>query len=195
MFIEANRSGPWGKSASANSRQVWSNIKTGNKDAFTQLYTLYYRQLYNYGYKIAPNEELIKDCIQELFLAMWNQRETENEIHSMRSYLITAMRRIILRQIKKQKNCHERNRQYIDDFFDGIHDAEDPDERYEVTFNQQKLSKAINSLSTRQKEAVYLKYYDGLSNSEISYVMEINLQSVYNHISGAVRQLQKLIQK
>ncbi|MEX0771751.1 MAG: sigma-70 family RNA polymerase sigma factor [Balneolales bacterium] len=195
MFIEANRSGSWGKSASANSRQVWSNIKTGNKDAFTQLYTLYYRQLYNYGYKIAPNEELIKDCIQELFLAMWNQRETENEIHSMRSYLITAMRRIILRQIKKQKNCHERNRQYIDDFFDGIHDAEDPDERYEVTFNQQKLSKAINSLSTRQKEAVYLKYYDGLSNSEISYVMEINLQSVYNHISGAVRQLQKLIQK
>ncbi|MEX2403954.1 MAG: sigma-70 family RNA polymerase sigma factor [Balneolales bacterium] len=195
MFIEANRSGSWGKSASANSRQVWSNIKTGNKDAFTQLYTLYYRQLYNYGYKIAPNEELIKDCIQELFLAMWNQRETENEIHSMRSYLITAMRRIILRQIKKQKNCHERNRQYIDDFFDGIHDAEDPDERYEVTFNQQKLSKAINSLSTRQKEAVYLKYYDGLSNSEISYVMEINLQSVYNHISGAVRQLQELIQK
>ncbi|MEX0779042.1 MAG: sigma-70 family RNA polymerase sigma factor [Balneolales bacterium] len=195
MVIETNRSGTWSNSSNSKPGQIWSNIQLGNKDAFTQLYTLYYRQLFNYGFKMTLNEELVKDCIQELFLTMWNQREMGSEIYCMKSYLICSMRRIVLRQIKKQKNCYERNRQYIDSFLDNLYGVEDLDELDEVTYKrQQKLNKAIHSLSTRQKEAVYLKYYDGLTNSEISYVMEINLQSVYNHISGAVRQLQGLVQ-
>jgi RNA polymerase sigma factor (sigma-70 family) len=56
------------------------------------------------------------------------------------------------------------------------------------------LALALQSLSERQKEAVYLKFYDGLSNTEIAEVMQINVQSVYNHVSEAIAEMQEFVQ-
>jgi RNA polymerase sigma factor (sigma-70 family) len=52
---------------------------------------------------------------------------------------------------------------------------------------------ALQSLSKRQKESVYLKFYDGLSNTEIAEVMGVNIQSVYNHVSEAIGEMQEFV--
>jgi RNA polymerase sigma factor (sigma-70 family) len=52
---------------------------------------------------------------------------------------------------------------------------------------------ALLSLTHRQKEAVYLKFYNGLTNDEISEVMQVNKQSVYNHISKAIQKMQGFV--
>ena len=53
---------------------LWEQLRNGNKAALSELFELYFSQLYNYGRKICLDEEQVKDCIQDLFLEIWNQK-------------------------------------------------------------------------------------------------------------------------
>jgi RNA polymerase sigma factor (sigma-70 family) len=47
----------------------------------------------------------------------------------------------------------------------------------------------LNNLSRRQREVIYLRYYDDLTYEEISQVMGLNYQSVMNHLHKALKAL------
>lgn len=51
--------------------QIWLSFKQGNEDAFTELMELYYPSMLNYGLRFQNDRELVKDCIQDLFLELW----------------------------------------------------------------------------------------------------------------------------
>jgi RNA polymerase sigma-70 factor (ECF subfamily) len=54
-----------------------------------------------------------------------------------------------------------------------------------------RLLKAIEQLSGRQKEIVYLKYYQNLSYDEICDIMNINYQVARNLLYQAIKSLKK----
>ena len=54
---------------------------------------------------------------------------------------------------------------------------------------KEQLLKALEALNKSEKEAVFLKFYSGLSNAEIAQVMGVNSQSVYNYIHRAIQAL------
>lgn len=173
---------------------LWLKIKNGDEEALADLFRLYYNRLFNYGIKIVKNDEFIKDCIQELFLTIWDRKKYINEAFSVSSYLISSLRRTIFRKIRKQKTHYERNKKYFDHHFQETLNIEELIIHFETrSKNKEQLACALDQLGGRQKEAIYLKFYDGLSNNEIADVMGINKQSVYNHVSGAIRMLQKFI--
>lgn len=177
-----------------NENDLWLDIKDGNEQALADLFRLYYSRLYNYGMKIVTNQEFIKDCIQELFLTLWDSKNSINDAYSVKSYLFSSLRRTIFRKLKKNRTTYERNKKYVENHFTEPLNVEQLIVHFEVEQESKKqLRKAIDHLGGRQKEAIYLKYYDGLSNAEIADVMGINRQSVYNHVSGAIQRLQQFI--
>jgi len=50
-------------------------FKEGSRTSFDQIYDQLYPSLYNYGYRLCQNEELIKDCIQKVFIDIWQKRD------------------------------------------------------------------------------------------------------------------------
>jgi RNA polymerase sigma-70 factor (ECF subfamily) len=52
---------------------------------------------------------------------------------------------------------------------------------------------AINQLSNRQKEIVYLKLYQQLSYEEVSEIMQINYQAARNLFYQAIKSLRELL--
>ncbi|MFX8554371.1 sigma factor, partial [Acinetobacter baumannii] len=44
-----------------------------NKSSFEQLFKSYYKFLIHYGLKHTTNEVLLEDCVQELFLELWDK--------------------------------------------------------------------------------------------------------------------------
>lgn len=173
---------------------LWSEIKKGNEEALADLFCQYYNSLFNYAIKIVPNEEFVKDCIQELFLTIWDRKNNINDAYSVKSYLLSSIRRTVFRKLKKRRAVYERNKKYVDSHFHEVFNVEQLIIHLEIE-NEYKcqLEKAINNLGGRQKEAIYLKFYNGLSNSEIAEVMGIKKQSVYNHVSCAIQQLQEYV--
>ena len=174
--------------------KLWNQIRNGDKDSLSSLFEMYYAGLFNFGFKIIPREQFIKDCIQELFLTIWEQRNTISEVHSVKSYLYVSMKRMVFSNLKKYRNYQKRNVKYAEEFPDEITDVETwiISQENQAEYRVQ-LHEALQVLSNRQKEVLHLKYKDGLSNSEIATLLEINRQSVYNHVSEALKQIKSFI--
>lgn len=173
--------------------EIWRDFKKGNKEAFDHVYNNFYFILYNYGIKLSKDKDIVKDCIQNLFIELWRNKENLSDTNSIKFYLFKGLRRKIVNElINNRKLIH-----------DDVYDESDfeiilPHEYYlieEQTAQEQKekLLEGLNKLSKRQKEAIFLRFYDNLSYEEIASVMSLNIKSVYNLISKAVDALKKNI--
>lgn len=173
---------------------LWKEIRNGNEEALDNLYCSTYSHLYNYGFQITPQESLVKDAIQELFLRIWRTYPNLSQAYSVKSYLFQSLRRILLRNLKTEKNRSKRNKKYVEESFREIYNIEELMIHLETEKQQKEmLVKALDSLSKRQKEAIFLKFYEGASNKEIAQIMEINAQSVYNLIYRSVERLKTVL--
>src|SRR5690625_5658543 len=58
---------------------------------------------------------------------------------------------------------------------------------------KEELQKALNQLSNQQKEVLYLHYFNGMSYGEIEEILNINRQSVRNHMYRAMTYLRTIL--
>ena len=173
---------------------LWKSFCNGEKEALSKLFRVHYGALLDYGKRLVSNEEAAKDGIQKLFLKLWNKRNSITVPESVKAYLIVSYRRILLRGKEKKLNRYRRNQKYLDGFFDVTFSKEEIIIQNEIVAQKKdELVKGINQLSGRQKETLFLKYYNGLSNKEIAKVLEINHQSVKNNLYRAFKNIKGIV--
>lgn len=181
------------KPADENKSQFWHKITEGDKASFEHIFRSYYSDLYGYGLKLCGKPELVKDVIQELFVSVWERREELGKIHSLKVYLLVSLRRRILKLLYKEKReqtmLHEQFEP--DDFYFTAEEIMIRDEDLEE--RKRDLQEALNRLPTRQKEVIYLRFYNGMSYEEIEEILSINYQSVRNHVHRAIKTLREIL--
>lgn len=170
----------------------WEKFVNGDEAAFEQLFKTYYQPMYGYGIKIGGQPDLVRDSIQELFRNIWERRSELNHIESPNVYLFVSFRRKILKSISNNRKSG--NLDEVDDSEVICFGKEELIIKNEVKVQRkEKLQKALNKLSRRQKEVIYLHYYNGMSYGEIEQILSINRQSVRNHIYRAMETLRSLL--
>jgi hypothetical protein len=88
----------YGKGASFfDDYQLWQAFKAGSKPAFDHLYEAYFSALYGYGTRLCGDRELVKDCIQTLFVELWHHRTQVADVRCIKYYLYRCLRRKIIR--------------------------------------------------------------------------------------------------
>ena len=172
--------------------ELWQKIKKGDKNAFSQLFKLYYSDLMAYGIKIAGQETYAKEAIQLLFVKIWNKRATLKEITSVKSYLLTAYRRTLIDFLATEKKQQQLTAT-TPTFTIAPSDLQiiQQDKKIQVT----RLAELLNQLPTKQKEIIYLRFYNHLSYLEIAEIIDLNYQSVRNYSVKAIRFLRENWQK
>ena len=55
-------------------KELWIDFISGKNDAFEMIYLKYFHELYRYGCYFSRDEDLVKDCIQDLFINLYNYR-------------------------------------------------------------------------------------------------------------------------
>lgn len=170
--------------------QLWDEFRSGNKTSFEKLIKTHYRNLFIYGTKFRRDHEFIKDCLQELFLELWKNRQTIGSTPYVKSYLFKCVRNKVYRELHKNR-WHFRVAQIDDDYFFDVEFSIEHHLIREQTLREtaNKFSEALNKLPKRQKEIIYLRFYQDLEIDEIVGIMEINAQSVYNLIHKALSNL------
>ncbi len=171
---------------------LWKYFKEGHENALSQIYLSYYSTLYNYAYKICGNTELAEDCIQDMFTALWTRRKQLGNAHSIKAYLIACLRRRVIASIIQRDKMRSDSVQIAENQPDIVFSPEDfliIQETSEMQKNQ--LVKSLNKLTRRQREVIYLRYYDELSYKEISEILNINYQSVINILHRSYQVLKK----
>ena len=170
---------------------LWNQFKNGDEDAFVILFRHYYSGLFNYGCKITADNELVEDCIQELFLDMWRSGG-KADIISLKAYIFKAFKFKLVRLIGKNNKVQALNPNAGENGFELSHDNFIIDKELSFT-KKEKILNALQELSPRQREIIYLKFYQDLSYEEVSEIMQINYQAARNLIYQSIKVMKKTI--
>lgn len=175
--------------------QIWVAFKSGNENAFSNLYFNYYSRLYHYGLKLVQEEELVKDALQDFFLYLFENRESlVDEVNNITSYLLVSFRRRLLRKVKNRKtNRNHQEHYFTEDFLFVISIEDIIIEKESKEQDKEKVFCLLNKLPARQREILYLKYYMNLSIPETAAALDISYQVVANHLYRAHKKLRESV--
>ncbi len=170
---------------------LWNQLRTGDEEAFSQLFERYHSSLVNYGKTLMSASDTVKDCVQDVFIDVWTYRSKLNEAIAVKAYLLSSVRKRIARHHEREhifsKVKDVDSLEFLFDF--SIEEQLIADEAMAIKVEQ--LNKLINDLPARQKEALYLRYHQGLSVEQVAEVLNLNHQSTKNLLHRAILQLRK----
>ncbi len=167
-------------------------LQEGDEAALASLMRMYYDDLYHYASRFTKDHELIKDCIQEVFISLWQRRETMDAIISPRYYFLRAIKNKILKALHKKVNEVTSSGFEEYEFLFEFSIEKIIIEKQISEEKGRKLTHTLSLLSKRQKEIIYLKYYQYLDHGQIAELMNITRQSVYNLLHEAIQKLRSL---
>lgn len=167
-----------------NQRILLKQLRDGSHQAFQRLYESYFDLLYGFIFRLTHSHQLSTEIVQITFTKVWNSHEQILPEESFKAWLFKIGKNEVINALKKQW----RDPLFVD--FLSYCESEDlsvePDEAYD--FNQFKgdLQIAKQKLTFRQRLIFELYHEQGLPAKEIAERLEINEQSVYNHLSKAL---------
>ena len=157
-----------------NENDLWREFLSGNLSMFDQIYEYWFPKLMSYGLQITPDQALVQDVVQQLFIEFWQRRKKLQNIESFRNYLFKSFRNKLIKHLRSQNmvvSLDHHNYENDESF------AEEPFENLLIQYQmdkdiKEKIKLAYQQLTLRQKEAVYFRFYENMSYQEISDTME-----------------------
>lgn len=161
---------------------IWEAFKKGDELAFITIYQDYANVLFNYGCQFSPDREMVKDCLQDFFLYLRKNRAGFGKTDSIKLYLFKAFRRRVVDYLKKYSRESQLNETIAFLQFPVELSSEAVYINRQIEAEQlEKLNKALRALDSREREAIYYFYYEGLSYEQIAEMFS------FSHVSSARR--------
>ena len=161
-------------------------LKSGDQAAFTELYNRFKGLLYVYACKITRDEDIAEDLVQDIFIYLWDKRQTINFTSSISSYLYSAIRYKFFDLVDKQKVRAD----YVQAFQAFLDQGEYQTDNY---ISEKELSavieREVNKLPAKMREVFLLSRKEYLNNKEIAERLDISEKTVKNQISTALKTL------
>ena len=165
---------------------LWLLCLRGDRSAFKELYCRCYSLLYHYGLKLVSDPELVKDCIQDIFIKIIQNHQTLSPTLNVKGYLLRALRNKIIDTIEKEREMTD-----LDECGDEFSVEEDLYQE-EGNSDSKLLLNAFSELSSHQQEIIYLYYVNDLSHDDIAEILGINYQSSKNLLFRSLSKLKKI---
>ena len=176
-----------------DSQSLWQNFLQGDKAALSEIFLQYHDDLFLYGLKLSGNENLVKDTLQDLFLKLWKNHENLKPVENLKPYLFKSLRNHIIDSLELRKPMIS----IEDDFehpFEIVYSTEDFVINAQVTKDTRKsVIDTLNKLVPRQREVIYLRYFEELDFETIAVIMNINVQSARNTLHRSMVALRDLM--
>ncbi len=168
---------------------LWKRIKAGETQAFNDLYMQYADILFSFGHLYTKDQELIKDCIHDLFFDLYKYRKNLSDNDHIRHYLFKSLKRKIQApQSAKLKIV------YTDLVSDETNSRLLASETEGLEFQEESIAnikKAMDKLSEKQREVLNLRFQIGLSYNEIAQILDISVESVRTQVYRSVKAIRE----
>jgi len=177
----------------SDERILWSRFLKGDNQVLSLIYLHHANALFDYGCRFTVDKDLVKDCIQEVFCTLIRTRKNLSETDNVRLYLLKSLKRRIIRDLKntanKPRSLDDQDYSFDLRFSDNIDDQlNELDEE-----KRHLIADAMQLLTDRQKEAIYLRFNRGLEYEEISFLLNLNYQSSRALIHRSIEKLREVI--
>ena len=162
------------------SKLLLENLRNGDECAFNELYNSYRVPALRFCNSILKDTEESENIIQEVFIKIWNRKETINPELNFTSYLFTIIKNRVfdhLKEVKKNDFLKEKYWEKVLEY--KAVDSEVKEERFA------RIKEAVEELSAKRKEIIKLNYEEGKSYEEIAQQLNISKNTVKNQLVKA----------
>jgi len=188
------------KQSPEEEREWMAEVQAGNKKALGKLYNRYNRILFGMIYKVLRNREESEDLLQEVFVQAWEKAEQYDATRgSVYSFLVTMTRNKAIDRTRSKAYKNSKKDAHVindDDFSLNLsHNSPNPEENMELQERAVKVREALGSLNKKEREVLYISYFHGLSQTEISDKINIPLGTVkYRMRQGMIKLREMLVE-
>ncbi len=175
--------------------EVWQRFKKGDKAAFIFIYQKFFPVLYSYGHQFTRDEDLIKDCIHDVFATINHTRQKLSDTDNIKLYLFKSFRNRFLHYQKKARKML--SEEYLMDGYQFEFTLSVEQKMINSQIDREKLQKlnqGLQQLPPRQKEVIYYLFYEELSIDAIKELMHVtNRRTVQNIVYRALGNLKNVM--
>lgn len=158
------------------------------REIYQELHDKYYKDLYRYAYKLASNKDEAEDILQESLLRAWSGIESIKDMNSVKSWLLTIVKREFLRKLESQKRLKEDSLTDNDYLIPSSLDLDAKSELNEVL-------KVIMMLEEDYRQVLLLQTVYGFKTREISEQLGANENTISTRLFRGRKQLKELMAK
>jgi RNA polymerase sigma factor (sigma-70 family) len=174
----------------AETQQLWLDYQSGDMESLATLMQANYTDMFNWGLRFIPESEVVRDCIQDVFLSLWRKHSFIGPVHDVQAYLFKTVKYQLLQEYRKKSVTHfmsltEEQYTVHVEFSADLRLIEEEHQIYRL----RRLEKLLNELPGRQREIIYLRFYQNLEFDQIAEIMQIGKQPVYNLLHRALKSM------
>lgn len=161
-------------------------LQLGNRQIFDQLFADYYVNLCRFAYTYLRDDDTSEEIVQEVFIALWEQRETLDINTSLRSFLYTSVKNRSLNYIRNSKTRNYHENEFAMEQHSKVSHIINFCEREELNYL---IDQAIKELPVQCRTIFELSRHQNLTYCEIAQQMDISAKTVENQMGIALKRL------
>lgn len=170
-----------------NNIKFYRNLQENDHLAWRQLVNLYSDRLYAYALSLSSDHNVSSDIVQQVFINLFESKHRIDPKYSLKSFLYRSTYNLFVDNYRKKKSMsllHEQYYHLLDQFVTNT-DEEDFSKKINL------LNDLIETLPLKTKEVFTLSKHNGLTNTEISEILDVSVKTVEGHITRAFKLLRK----
>lgn len=156
-------------------------VAEGDETAFRKLVHQYADLLGVYIYRLIHNREQTEEIVQDVFLKIWQTRESLTTIRNFRTYLYVISRNQALNAIRSLIRERNRRKKWEQSIFTEAFEDDALNREQQLSL----MDKAINTVPAQQQKAWLLSRREGLRYKDIAKQMDLSPETVKKYIQYA----------
>ena len=174
------------------SNNLWYAVQcSADKVAFKRTFHFFYKKLVKFALNYVSTPEEAEELVSDIFVNLWNKKETLENIHDITAYLYVAVRNQCLNHLKKKPvlmaGIYDVNKK------DKIKELRDPSSDLEWKEINVHLDHAIETLPEQCRTVFILIRQEQLKYKEVGALLNISPRTVETHLNRAVSKLSKAL--
>lgn len=166
---------------------------------FEEAFALYNDELFRHASMRLPDREKALELTQECFMKVWEYAQRGGEVQQWRPFLYRTLRNLIIDEYRRKKTVSLEGLVEGDEDARSVEDLLPPDESNTLEaaierFDGKRAIAALQKLPDAYREAITLRYVDGLSPQEISDIVGEKENAVSVRIHRGLKKLKELLE-
>ena len=160
-------------------------VARGESGAFAEIVTRYYQPVYRLVWRMTGGHGDSEDITQDTFVKLWQKPQQVREAAALKGWLMRVASNAVIDRSRRPKHGD----------LGAVPDLGDPKARPDAPLDRSEAARLVDAkivaLPERQRLALSLVYFEGLTNIDAAAVMEVSIEAVESLLARARRNLKE----
>ncbi|MBZ4190197.1 RNA polymerase sigma-70 factor [Niabella sp. 3A5MI-3] len=170
---------------------VCSVAENNDQSAFEELFVFYYPGLVSFAAGILNDRQLAEEVVEDVFLKLWENRNTLVSINNFSHYIYTASKYAAINALKARKKTIE---EITGDEFLLSYTYNGPEADLISNENIKEILRAINQLPPRCRLIFRLVKEEGMKYQEVAQLLQLSVKTVENQMIIAMGKIRESLE-